>query len=287
MTHTLLAVFAHPDDEVFGSGGTLAKYADQGIRVILACATRGEVGEIADPSLATPETLGEVREHELRASAAALGFDDVRFLGYRDSGMPGTPDNDHPESYHRADPEAAIGQLVALIRETRPQVVITFEPFGGYGHPDHIAASRFTTAAFDAAGDPTQYPQAGPPWKPARLFYTMIPMKFWRDLQARLQEAGADTSDFARFDELAKHRPPDEKITTVIDVMPYVDVKWKAANSHLTQFGMTSRWKRLPEAVMRELTGREYFWQVRPRYDEPAANDLFAGLREEEAESRS
>lgn len=202
MTRTLLAVFAHPDDEVFGSGGTLAKYAAQGVRIVLACATRGEVGEISDPSLATPETLPEVREQELRTSAAALGFSGIRFLGYRDSGMKGTADNDDPRSYYRADPEAATGQLVALIREVKPQVVITFEPFGGYGHPDHVVTSQFTTAAFDAAGNGARYPDAGPVWQPSRLFYTMIPLSFFRDVRDRLAAMGVDTSDFARFDDL-------------------------------------------------------------------------------------
>src|SRR5262245_28885954 len=156
MTATLLAVFAHPDDEAFGVGGTMTRYSEQGVRTVLVCATRGEVGEISDPALATPETLGEVREQELRCACDALRIKDLIFLDYRDSGMKGTPENDDERSLYRADPLEAIGKLVKIIREVKPQVVITFEPYGGYGHPDHIAISKHTTAAFGAAADPDQ-----------------------------------------------------------------------------------------------------------------------------------
>ena len=279
MNPTLLAVFAHPDDESFGSGGTLAKYAANGTRVVLACATRGEVGEISDPALAVREALGDVREAELRTACAALGVHELRLLGYRDSGMVGAPENDDPRCYHRADPEAATRQLVALVRECRPQVIITFDPSGGYGHPDHIAVSRHTTAAFDMAGDPEKFSQAGPAWQPQRLFYNVFPRSFLIEMRDRMRALGLDTSDFDRFDaEQLGYR--DEQITAAVDVSAQVDAKWAALHCHRTQFGANNLFRRLPEAEMRAMMSREYFAQARPA---PAIgaqelNDLFAGL---------
>jgi LmbE family N-acetylglucosaminyl deacetylase len=150
---TILAVYAHPDDEAFTTGGVLAHYAAQGHRVALICATRGEVGEISDPALATAETLGQVREEELRCAANALGLSELIFLGYRDSGMAGTAENQHPEAFANAAAEEVVARLVGHIRRLQPDVVITFDPGGGYGHPDHIAAHRHTVAAFHAAAD--------------------------------------------------------------------------------------------------------------------------------------
>jgi len=278
MTRSLLAVYAHPDDEVFGAGGTLARYAGQGARVVLACATRGEVGEISDPSLATPDTLGEVRERELREAGKALGIADIRFLGYRDSGMAGAPENDDPRCYYRADPDTAVRQIVALMREIRPQVVITFEPFGGYGHPDHIAVSRYTTAAFDAAGDAARYPDLGSVWQPRRLFYSLIPNRFFRELRERMEQLGLDTSHIRRPDEIPG-RPPDEVITTVMDVADFTAAKWAAANAHRTQFGPNSLFRQVPEAMIQQMIAQEYFIQARPNDgSEPVTGDLFAGL---------
>src|SRR3989338_7858462 len=156
---TILAIFAHPDDESFGAGGTLAKYAHGGADVFLICATSGEVGLISDPSLATRDTLPHVREKELRAACAALGIREPIFLGYRDSGMAGTEDNHHPACLAMAPPQEVAGELVRWIRLLRPQVVITWDPSGGYGHPDHVAVHRHATEAFARAGDREGYPE--------------------------------------------------------------------------------------------------------------------------------
>ncbi len=160
MEHSLLAVFAHPDDEAFGTGGTLARYAGEGVAVTLVCATRGEAGEIAEGTGATPETLGEVRENELRCAAETMGVRDVVFLGYCDSGMAGTPENRHPNTFVNTPAEDVVRQLVAIIRRLRPEVVVTFEPNGGYGHPDHIAIHKHTVAAFQAAADSANDPSS-------------------------------------------------------------------------------------------------------------------------------
>src|SRR5947208_13163710 len=146
-TKRLLGIFAHPDDEGTMSGAML-KYSTLDIETGLVCATRGEVGEIADPALATPENLGEVREGEMRAAAGVLGVHNLWFLGYRDSGMAGTPENQDPLSLAQASAAEVVGKLVGIIRQFRPQVMATFDETGGYGHPDHIAVYRHTTSAF-------------------------------------------------------------------------------------------------------------------------------------------
>jgi len=280
MRDTLLAVFAHPDDEVFGTGGTLAKYAAEGKRVVLACATRGEVGEISDPALATPETLGAVREAELRCACSRLGIEELHFLGYRDSGMEGTPQNDDPLSYHRADPDAAVRQLVEVIRRLKPRVVVTFEPGGGYGHPDHIAVSRHATSAFDLAGSPEAYSEAGPPWQPARLFYSAIPTSSFLAMRDRMQAMGLDVS---MFDNPALRRRTfsDDMITTVTDVTGQVEAKLAAFECHRTQHNPNGLFGRVPNELLREMMAREYFAQARPALASPEAvktTDLFAGL---------
>src|SRR6478672_43851 len=169
----ILAVYAHPDDEQ-GVSGTLAKYARQGVRTGLICATRGEVGEISDPALATPENLGAVRERELRDAAAVLGVQQLWFLDYRDSGMAGTAPNGDPRAFMNADGEEVVGRIVRIIREFKPQALVTFDATGGYGHPDHVAIHRWTTEAFATAADPARYPDAGPAWRAGRLFYGSI-----------------------------------------------------------------------------------------------------------------
>lgn len=277
-SRSLLAVFAHPDDEAFGSGGALSRYASAGVRVTLVCATRGEVGEISDPALATPETLAIVREGELRAAARALGIQDVRFLDYRDSGMAGTPDNDNPAAFVNAPAEQVIAQLVAIIREVQPQVVLTFDPNGGYGHPDHIAIHTHTVAAFHAAADRARYPQAGAAWQPARLLYTVIPRAAWRAMRDQLATEGVDTSQFDNIDASAIAWP-DDQIQFRLDVTPMVAAKWAALNAHRTQFGPDNFFRKMPEATAQQLLSREHFAQAWP---EPAtgveADDLFSGL---------
>jgi N-acetyl-1-D-myo-inositol-2-amino-2-deoxy-alpha-D-glucopyranoside deacetylase len=275
---TLLAVFAHPDDEAFGTGGTLAHYAGEGVRVALVCATRGEVGGIADPSLATPETLGEVREAELRCAAQALGISEVIFLGYRDSGMAGTPENDDPHALVNAPADKVVAQLVGIIRRLRPQVVVTFEPHGGYGHPDHIAIHHHTVAAFHAAADPARYPDQGHPWQPARLFYTAIPRSFFLEMRDRLEALGVDTSEFSRFEESGAGWP-DDQVHVTLDVAGTIEAKWAALQCHRTQFGPDNFFRRLPEDMLKEMMSREHFALAWPA-PEPGLRlpELFAEL---------
>jgi LmbE family N-acetylglucosaminyl deacetylase len=275
---TLLAIFAHPDDEAFGTGGSLSRYAASGVQVALICATRGEVGEISDPSYATPDTLGEVRESELRCAAETMGIKELIFMNYRDSGMVGTPENDDPRAFINAPAGEVIHSLVSAIRRIQPDVVVTFEPNGGYGHPDHITIHKHTVAAFHLAADPATPALADGerPWQASRLFYTAIPRSFFLEMRQQLQQAGEDVEQFASFEERGW---PDEQVTVTLDVSATVEDKWQALHCHRTQFGPKNLFRRLPEPVVKQLMSREHFalaWPASPSGLKMA--DLFEGL---------
>lgn len=271
---TILAVFAHPDDEL-SAGGTLAHYAATGANVTLVCVTRGEAGEISDPALATPETLAEVRTQELLAAAEALGVSDVRFLEFRDSGMIGTPENEDPRCFHKADPVEATRRLVALIRSVKPDVMITHDVTGGYGHPDHLAAYRYVTAAFDAASDPLQFPDEGPPWQPSRLFYTAMLRSAFQKMREILVAAGVDTSGFDS-PEMQRLGYEEADITTTIDVSNYGAAKQAGFQAHRTQFAADGPFSRLDPETTRAMFAYEHYILARPTNGTPvAADDLF------------
>jgi LmbE family N-acetylglucosaminyl deacetylase len=269
MRRTLLVALAHPDDETFGSGGVMARAVDEGHRVVIVCATRGEAGEIADPTLATPATLGAVRERELRDAARALGVSDVRFLGFRDSGMAGTPENAHPDALVNAPADEVVRRLVREIRDARPDVLVTFEPGGIYGHPDHMAISRHATAAADAAADPARWPAAGEPHRVARVYHVAVPrsaLVAWRDLAASqgVQWGFGDPA-------LIEKAFTDEEIDAAVDVSPWLERKKAAVAAHATQLGTVEK---MPEDFREKLYSREWFVLARGERD----GELLAGL---------
>ena len=276
---SVLAAFAHPDDEGFGCGGTLAMLASRGARLTLVCLTDGDVGEISDPALATPETLATVRREELRRASEITGTQDLRFLGYRDSGMAGTPDNSHPDSLYQAEPDRVIGQLVDIMREVRSEVVITFERTGGYGHPDHITASSHATRAFSLAGD-TNYSAASKrgaqPWAPRLLYHVCFPRTNFRRMWQRMLDSGI-TPPFASL-EVDSIGTPDEEVTTVLDVSAFVDTKIASLSCHRTQIDPNGPFSQLPEEFTREIMSTEYFTLAAPEGAGQEA-DLLAGLR--------
>jgi LmbE family N-acetylglucosaminyl deacetylase len=289
MNRTLLASFGHPDDESFGMGGTLSLYARLGYRVELICATRGEAGEISEPSLATPASLGEVREQELRCAAETMGIRPPIFLGYRDSGMMGTQDNDNPQSFWRVDRMVAVRQVTRLIRDIRPDVVVTFEPGGGYGHPDHITIYQVTVAAIAAARDATRYPEqiaeGLQPHEVSKLYYTALPRRFFRAMADRLEAAGMNLSEMSgvRDGDLRQWGYPDDLVTTTVDVSSVSEQKSDAFWCHRTQLnpkGPFAMIQKLGGHVWRDAMKYEYFTRVQPsvKANEGPETDLFAGL---------
>ena len=175
MGRTLLAVLAHPDDESFGMGGTLALYAHRGVDVFLVCATRGEAGEVDPKYLIGFTSIAERRESELRSASEHLGLKGVYFLNYRDSGMAGSPNNQHPQALISQPIERVVADVARHIRMLRPQVVITFDPIGGYRHPDHIAIHEATVQAFQMAADPALVLDGLEPYHPEKLYFYTIP----------------------------------------------------------------------------------------------------------------
>jgi LmbE family N-acetylglucosaminyl deacetylase len=287
---TLLAIFAHPDDESFGMGGTLSLYASRGYRVELICATRGEAGEISDPALGAKEDLAKIRENELRCAARGMGIRAPRFLDYRDSGMAGTPENDDIRCLHRADRTEAVGKVVRLIRQIRPDVVVTFEPGGGYGHPDHVAIHQITVAAVPAAADALQYAEqiAGGlrPHMTAKLYYTALPKRFFRKMAEMLAAAGVDINQVAgvRDGNISDWGMPDELVTTVIDVSSVLQKKLDAFGCHRTQLNPTGPFAialRMGGEVWSEAMRSEYYQRGLPPAlpGDPEETDLLAGLK--------
>ncbi len=290
---TLMAVHAHPDDEAIGTGGILARYAAEGVQTVLVTCTRGEVGEIVDPTVARPDNLAAVREAELRAACAILKVGALHFLGYRDSGMAGTPDNDDPRSFWRADVDEAAGRLVALIRRYQPAVLVTYDANGFYGHPDHIQAHRVTVAAYEAAGDPARYPEQGlPPWAPQKLYYTAVPRSGMIAFGQRLRELGIE-SPLPEDPAEITWGTPDEEVTTAVDARAYAALKREALAVHRSQVGPETFFLKLPPALWTEIMGVEFFSRAASRVPLPPLptpdasgavareDDLFAGLREE------
>jgi len=271
----LLAVFAHPDDETFGSGSTLARYASEGVDITVVCATRGEAGEIAPGSDATPETLGDVREAELRSALKILGVQSLILLGYRDSGMAGSEDNKSPLAFINAPISEVVRRLVGLIREYRPHVVITMDLKGGYGHPDHIRVAEVTTQAFREAVDPSVLSESvAGPWIPGKLYYHVFPRSMMVRWFRYIKETDP-SNDMAQLDP-STVGTPDEEITSVLDVSPYVELRISAAQSHRSQ---RSPFDMLPRELVLDALGKDFWVRVEPPWNGSAMEtDLFAGL---------
>ena len=271
-TGGIVAVFAHPDDETFGVGGVMAHYAEKGVPVTMVCATRGEVGEISPGSDATPETLGQYREQELRDAMAILGVTDVRFLNYRDSGMAGTEENANPQAYINAPAGEVVAALVAIIRERKPDAIVTWDLSGGYGHPDHIATHHHATAAFHAAAAPGGDDE---PHATSRLLYTAIPMEEFAKLMEEMRKSGGGievAEDDQQMAELPRVRP-----NVMIDVGPHFEAKMKAMLTHKTQISDMDPFMRLPDKMRRDFFGREWFYRaVPPVEDGTMLDDIFA-----------
>ncbi len=264
----ILAIYGHPDDEGQVTG-SLARFVAAGDSVTLVCATRGEVGEISDPALSTPETLWYTRELELRAAMAQIGLRDVRFLPYRDSGMAGTPENDDPRALHQAPANDVVAAIVAILRNVRPHFVFTWDPTGGYGHPDHLAVHRHTVAAFDACANAEAYPETGPAWAPERLYWGARTMKGFAGIFLEMERRGVLPEPLSaerreRFDKAMTE--PEPSASVVADVRAYIDLKRAATGMHRSQFGENSMFARIPDDLRDRFYGEERFLQARPEW---------------------
>jgi mycothiol S-conjugate amidase len=250
---TLLTVHAHPDDEASKGAPTVAKYHEEGVRTVLVCCTGGEEGDLQNPSLREPgqpfhgltpdeerAKVAAVRADELAASVAVIGFDTVVMLGYRDSGMAETPANEHPDSFHQADIDEAAGRLVEVIRQTRPQVIITYgDDQAGYPHPDHLRVHDISVLAFDRAGDPAWYPGTGDPFAPSKLYYSV-----WaRERLVAVHHAMLEHVGESPFDQEWLDRPGQvRRFTTRIDVSEHLWARTAALRAHATQVDPSAPW---------------------------------------------
>ena len=287
----LLLVHAHPDDETIGSGVTMAKYVAEGAHVTLVTCTLGEEGEVLVPELGhlaahDQDDLGAHRRVELAAALALLGVSDHEYLGgagrYRDSGMMGTPPNDRDECFWRADLLEAASHLVATVRRVRPQVVVTYDDFGQYGHPDHIQAHRVTSYALILAAAPSFRTDLGEPWEVTKLYWTALPKAaVKRGIDAFVAAGGQGFFGLAEGEDLP-WALDDALVTTQIKALDQEPHKMAALRAHLSQVGVENDFFRLSEVAGPEAMGIEYFRLVRgqrgPAGADGLEDDLFAGI---------
>ena len=287
----LLTVHAHPDDEASKGAGSVAHYHAAGVRTVLVTCTGGEEGEILNPAMDRPEirdNLAEVRRAELERAAEIIGYDEVVLLGYRDSGMPDSPANADPRSFAAAPLDEAVGRLVAEIRRARPQVIVSYpKEQSFYPHPDHLRVNEISELAFDAAGDPDRFPDAGEPWQPLRLCYVRWSVKRMRAMHRKFLELGLESpiSDErmkrmleAEEAEANGQAPARPEIT--VDVSGHGSVMREALIAHATQVDPNSPWWfGLPPEVADELYPYEEYEVGRDLTADPnPTDDLFAGI---------
>lgn len=277
----LLFALAHPDDESFGYGGVIARYVAEGADVFLLCSTNGEVGTVAPEFLNGYDSVAALRLAELDCAAAKLGFAGVFKLGYKDSGMMDSETSRDPACSWQAPPEELARRAVEVIRRARPQVIVTFNKYGGYGHPDHIAIQRAATAAFELAGDPAYLTPGLEPYRPQKLYYSSIPTLMLRLSIARMRLAGKDPRRVGRNNDIDLLAILDyvEPVTTMVNLRDYL-AAWDAASAcHASQLG--GGFVRIPLFARRLLAAGQGFTRVYPPPARPGIideHDLFAGV---------
>ena len=292
---SLMTIHAHPDDEASKGAPTVAMYHCEGVRTVLVCCTGGEEGDLQNPALRepgqpfhdmTPEQekalLVDVRERELEKSVDVIGFHAVHMLGYRDSGMAGADSNQNAACFHMADIDESTGRLVALIRKERPQVILTYnDDQAGYPHPDHLKVHDISVLAFDRAGDPSWYPEAGEPWQPTKMYYTL-----WaKERVMSVHEALILKYGESPFDEKWLNRQSqDNRITTKLDVAKFMYARTRSLLAHATQVDPTSKWWfGLDDDEMSKVYPWEDWILARSTIGEVQAGmletDLFVGVR--------
>lgn len=278
MKKTLLAVLAHPDDESFGLGGTLALYSQRGYDVYYVCATRGEAGTVDEEHLKGYKDTAEMRSAELMKAAQELGLKEVYFLGYRDSGMPGMEANQHPDAQINAPIEEVAVKVVKYIRDLKPEVVLTFDPIGGYKHPDHIHIHKATVLAFEKADDPSFHPEAGQRFKPKALYYQVFPRGMLKVATRLMPLFGKDPTKFGRNGDINLKELADVyfPVHVRLNVQSVSEAKRKASEAHASQGGMQMR-RGLMGFISRVFGEREDYMRAYPPVESSfkRGNDLF------------
>ncbi|HEX2994430.1 MAG TPA: PIG-L family deacetylase [Anaerolineales bacterium] len=281
MSKTILAVLAHPDDESFGLGGTLALYARKGYDTYLVCATRGEVGTVDEEHLNGFKDTAELRTAELERAAKILGLRDVFFLDYRDSGMPGTEENKHPNAQINHPIEEVAGRVVKYVRELKPDIVLTFDPIGGYKHPDHIHIHKATVLAFEKADDTSFHPEAGAPFKPRALYYQVFPRSFLKWMTRLMPLLGKDPTKWGTNGDinLKELADVDFPVHVRVDISPVATIKAEAGAQHVSQGGVGMR-RGLVGFVTRMFGEKEDYMRAYPPVngDTRRRRDLFDGV---------
>ncbi len=281
----ILTVHAHPDDESSKGAGSIARYSDAGVRAVLVCCTGGEEGDILNPAMNRPEiveNIAAVRREELARAAKIIGYHEIHYLGYRDSGMPGSDANEHPECFANAPENEAVERLVRVIRTERPHVIVTYpDDQQGYRHPDHLRVYDVTMPAWAAAGDPAMYPDAGDPWTPLKLYFTTWSRARLEAMHALYGRLGLESP---YSEDWFKRPSQDHRITTRIDVAEYYDRRSDALLAHATQVDPESPfWFGLPP----EEAAVAYPWDDYILADSrvptsPPEDDLLAGITRED-----
>lgn len=270
----------------------MARYAAEGTRVVLVCATGGEEGDILNPRMDRPgikERMPEIRKAELETACDILGVGRIYHLGYRDSGMPDTEGNKHPQAFTNADPAKAVGRLVEIIRGERPDVILAYDESRGYEHPDHVRVHQWGTQAFHDAADGSKFPDAGAPWAAAKLYYFATFTKRRMQMLNDAAEAEGIESPFGgwleHWDEMGFAEP---EITTQVDVADYIELRSKALLAHATQIDPDSFWFAIPDEMQKRVYPWEDYTLVESRVRvETPEKDLFAGVEQAHAHSHA
>ncbi|OLB78635.1 MAG: mycothiol conjugate amidase Mca [Actinobacteria bacterium 13_2_20CM_2_71_6] len=281
----LMAVHAHPDDESSKGAATMAKYVAQGVDVHVVTCTGGERGSVLNPKLDRPEIweqIADLRRQEMDRAREILG---VRqdWLGFVDSGLPeGDPLPPLPEGcFALQDVDVAAERLVKVMRDFRPHVVLTYDEEGGYPHPDHIMTHKISVVAFDAAGDPQRYPDAGEPWQPLKLYYHMWAKARWFALHEGILAAGLESPFTEMLERFAEWPSKDHRITTRVECGDWFETRDDALRAHATQVDPDGFWFKAPLDIQRKVWPTEDYELVRSFVDSPTPeDDLFAGITE-------
>jgi mycothiol S-conjugate amidase len=269
---TLLAFHAHPDDESSKGAATVARYSDEGVRCVLVCATGGEAGDILNPAMDRPEIVADlpaVRRAELEAAAGIIGYAEVVELGYRDSGMPDTADNAHPDAFVNAPFDEVLGRMVEIVRMIRPDVVLGYDDHQRYPHPDHLLVHDVSVALVEAAADDDRFPDAGPAWRIPRLFAPVFTRKRALALHEAMLARGEESPFASRLDWFTDIGE-DGRPLWQVDVAGYVERGRDALRAHATQVDPNGFWFQVPTTVVEEVYPREDF-EALGGFEMPAA----------------